>query len=109
MDPTDPVEREPLVRPATPEERADVAAMHEANRTAWDEAAERYERWLPEAIELIRSGGTNLLEPELEAIGDLHGVCRRAIHFQCARCRDTLSSGTSGPTGVIGVDFSPAC
>jgi SAM-dependent methyltransferase len=96
-----------LVRPATPDERADVAAMHASNKAAWDEAAERYERWLPEAIELIKGGGTNLLPPELEAIGDLHGRCRRAIHLQCAGGRDTLSLWNLGADEVVGVDFSP--
>lgn len=95
------------VRPATPAERADVRAMHGANRVAWDEAAERYERWLPEAIDLISSGGTNLLPPELELIGDLHGRCARAIHLQCAGGRDTLSLWNLGAESVIGVDFSP--
>ncbi len=95
------------LRAATPEERADVRGMHAANRAAWDEAAERYERWLPEAIEVIQSGGTNLLPPELELIGDLHGRCRRAIHLQCAGGRDTLSLWNLGADEVIGVDFSP--
>lgn len=81
--------------------------MHRANRQAWEEASERYERWLPEAIELIRSGGTNLLAPELELIGDLHGRCRRAIHLQCAAGRDTLSLWNLGADEVVGVDFSP--
>lgn len=106
MDPTD-ADDNALVRPATPEELADVAAMHDSNRAAWDEAAERYERWLPEAIELIRGGGTNLLPPELEAIGDLHGRCPRAIHLQCAGGRDTLSLWNLGADEVVGVDFSP--
>jgi len=95
------------VRPATAAERADVRAMHDANRVAWDEAAERYERWLPEAIDLISSGGTNLLPPELELVGDLHGRCARAIHLQCAGGRDTLSLWNLGADSVIGVDFSP--
>jgi SAM-dependent methyltransferase len=95
------------IRPATHDERADVRAMHAANRSAWDEAAERYERWLPEAIELIRSGGTNLLEPELELIGDLHGRCPRAIHLQCAGGRDSLSLWNLGAEEVVGIDFSP--
>ena len=90
-----------------PAERADVPAMHAANRAAWDEAAERYEGWLAEAIELIRSGGTNLLPPELELIGDLHGRCRRAIHLQCAGGRDSLSLWNLGADEVVGVDFSP--
>jgi SAM-dependent methyltransferase len=101
---TDPEE---LVRPASEAERADPRAMHAATRLAWDEAAERYERWLPEAIELIRSGGTNLLPPELELIGDLHGRCRRAIHLQCAGGRDTLSLWNLGADAVVGVDYSP--
>ncbi|MDP9483436.1 MAG: class I SAM-dependent methyltransferase [Chloroflexota bacterium] len=96
-----------LIRPATPAELADVRGMHGANRAAWDEAAERYEGWLAEAIELIRSGGTNLLPPELELIGDLHGRCRRAIHLQCAAGRDTLSLWNLGADAVVGVDFSP--
>jgi SAM-dependent methyltransferase len=103
----EPADSDELVRAATSAERTDVAAMHASNRAAWDEAAERYERWLPEAIELIRGGGTNLLAPELEAIGDLHGRCRRAIHLQCAGGRDTLSLWNLGAEEVIGVDFSP--
>src|SRR6478735_5300915 len=95
------------VRPATAAERGDVAAMHAANRAAWDEAAERYEGWLPEAIELIRSGGTNLFPVEVELIGDLHGHCRRAIHLQCAGGRDTLSLWNLGAEEVVGIDFSP--
>ena len=95
------------VRPATATERADVRAMHRANRTAWDEAAERYEGWLAEAIELIGSGGTNLFPIEQRLIGDLHGRCPRAIHLQCAGGRDTLSLWTAGADEVVGVDFSP--
>jgi SAM-dependent methyltransferase len=98
---------ESQIRPATDAEAADVRAMHAANRLAWDEAAERYEGWLDEAIALIRSGGTNLLAPELELIGDLHGRCRRAIHLQCAGGRDTLSLWNLGAEEVVGVDFSP--
>jgi SAM-dependent methyltransferase len=95
------------VRPATPAELADVRAMHATTRAAWDEAAERYEGWLDEAIALIRSGGTNLFGAEVELIGDLHGRCRRAIHLQCAAGRDTLSLWNLGADEVVGVDFSP--
>lgn len=95
------------IRPASPAERADVREMHRANAAAWDEAAERYEGWLAEAIELIGSGGTNLLPPELELIGDLRGRCRRAVHLQCAGGRDTLSLWNAGADEVIGIDFSP--
>jgi len=97
----------PHVRPATAAEAADVGAMHEATRRAWDEAAERYEGWFDEAVALIRSGGVNLFGAEVELIGDLHGRCRRAIHLQCAGGRDTLSLWNLGAEEVIGVDFSP--
>ena len=95
------------VRPAAPGELADVRAMHDANRLAWDEAAERYEGWFDEAVELIRSGGSNLYPVEQDLIGDLHGTCRRAIHLQCAGGRDTLSLWNLGADEVVGVDFSP--
>jgi SAM-dependent methyltransferase len=95
------------VRPATPGEEADVAGWHAANRAAWDEAAERYEGWFDEAVDLIRSGGSNLLPVEHDLIGDLHGRCRRAIHLQCAGGRDTLSLWNLGADEVVGVDFSP--
>jgi SAM-dependent methyltransferase len=95
------------IRPATEAERRDIRAMHRANLAAWDEAAERYEGWLAEAIDLIGNGGSNLLEPERALIGDLHGRCRRAIHLQCAGGRDTLSLWTMGADEVVGIDFSP--
>lgn len=98
---------EPDVRPADPLEVADVGAMHASNRAAWDQAAERYEGWLAEAIELISAGGSNLFPVEQELIGDLRGRCRRAIHLQCAGGRDTLSLWTAGAGEVVGVDFSP--
>ena len=97
----------PHVRPATPEEAADVRGMHAATRAAWDEAAERYEGWFDDAVDLIRAGGSNLLPVELDLIGDLHGRCRRAIHLQCAGGRDTLSLWNAGADEVVGVDYSP--
>jgi len=96
-----------LVRPATAEELADIGLMHRANKVAWDEAAERYEGWFDGAVDLIRSGGTNLFGVETELIGDLHGRCRRAIHLQCAGGRDTLSLWNHGADEVVGIDFSP--
>ena len=106
---TDGLDREdddPHVRLASAAERGDVAGMHAANQRAWDEAAERYERWLEEAIGLIRAGGTNFLPPELELLGDL-GDVSRAIHLQCAGGRDTLSLWNLGAGEVVGLDFSP--
>jgi SAM-dependent methyltransferase len=97
------------VRPATLAEARDVTAMHAANRAAWDEAAERYEGWFEEAVELIRAGRSNLFPVEEELIGDLRAGAgtRRAIHLQCAGGRDSLSLWNLGADEVIGVDISP--
>src|SRR4051794_19758290 len=100
------------VRPATPAEAADPRLMHAANRAAWDEAAERYEGWFDEAVELIRAGRSNLFPVEEDLLGDLRGAgdgagTRRAIHLQCAGGRDTLSLWNLGAGEVIGVDISP--
>jgi SAM-dependent methyltransferase len=96
------------IRPATPDEAADVRGMHAANRVAWDQAAERYEGWFEEAVALIRAGGSNLFPVEHELIGDLRAAgCRRAIHLQCAAGRDTLSLWNLGAGEIVGVDFSP--
>jgi SAM-dependent methyltransferase len=81
--------------------------MHAANRSAWDEAAERYEGWFDESVEEIRSGRGNLFDVEVQLIGDLRGRCRRAIHLQCAAGRDTLSLWNLGAEEVVGVDISP--
>lgn len=97
---------DPHVRPATASERADVRLMHDANRGAWDEAAERYEGWFDEAVELIKSGGSNLFPVEEALIGDLRGWCHRGIHLQCAGGRDTLSLWNLGAEEVVGIDFS---
>src|SRR3954452_7889845 len=99
----------PLVGPAPPDERGNVGRMHAANRAAWDEAAERYEGWLDEAVALIRSGGSNLFPVEHELLGDLRAGAGtgRAIHLQCAGGRDTLSLWNAGAREVIGLDISP--
>ena len=96
-----------LIRRPTTAELADVPGMHAANRAAWDEAAERYEGWFDEAVEMIRAGRSNLFGVEHDLIGDLRGRCRRAIHLQCAGGRDTLSLWNLGADEVVGVDFSP--
>src|SRR3954454_24546402 len=97
------------VRPATADELADVDAMHAANRDAWNEAAERYEGWFDEAVELIRSGGSNLFPVEHDLLGDLRDGAGtdRAIHLQCAAGRDTLSLWNRGAREVVGIDISP--
>ncbi len=95
------------VRPATETELTDVPGMHAANRAAWDEAAEDYERRLAGSIELLRGGGSSLLPVETRLIGDLRGRCRRAIHVQCAGGEDTLSLLRLGADEVVGIDFSP--
>jgi SAM-dependent methyltransferase len=96
-----------LIRSPSAAELADVRGMHDANRAAWDEAAERYEGWFEESVAEIRGGGSNLFPVEEALIGDLHGRCQRAIHLQCAAGRDSLALWTLGADEVVGIDFSP--
>lgn len=98
---------DPDVRDATPAEAADPRRLHAANRIAWDEAAEDYERRLAGSIERLRAGHSSLLPVELDLIGDLHGRCGHAVHVQCAGGEDTLSLWLAGAARVTGVDFSP--
>jgi len=95
------------VRPATPEESADPRLMHAANRVAWDQAAEDYERRLAGSVERLRAGRSSLLPVELALIGDLHGTVDHAVHVQCAGGEDTLSLWLAGARRVTGIDFSP--
>lgn len=101
----DPVD--PDIRAATPEEAADPRRMHAANRTAWDQAAEDYERRLAGSVERLRAGRSSLLPVELALIGELHGRCDHAVHVQCAGGEDTLSLWLAGAARVTGIDFSP--
>ena len=79
--------------------------MHAATGTAWDEAAERYEGWLQEAIELIRGGGSNLFPEEEELLGDLHGPGGRST---CnAPAAGTPFALAARVAEVAGVDLSP--
>ncbi len=84
----------------------DIRALHEDNRTGWNEGAEAYEADLQERIEFLRGGGTNFVEPEYEFLTDLRSWCRRAIHLQCAGGTDTLSLWNLGAHEVVGVDIS---
>lgn len=94
------------VRAASPDEAGNVGAMHAANRRAWEEAAERYEAWLPGWIEEVRAGRVSLLPVEQRLVGRLDD-CRRAVHVQCAGGRHTLSLRLLGAREVVGIDFSP--
>jgi SAM-dependent methyltransferase len=98
---------EPDVRPATAEEASDPRGMHAANRVAWDQAAEDYERRLAGSIERLRAGRSSLFPVELSLIGDLHGRSAHAVHVQCAGGEDTLSLWLAGAERVTGIDFSP--
>ena len=82
--------------------------MHATTRLAWDEAAEQYERWLPEAIELIRGpAAATCSRSRRTCWATCPDWCHRAIHLQCAGGRDTLSLWNLGAESVVGVDYSP--
>ncbi|MGI9048425.1 MAG: class I SAM-dependent methyltransferase [Rubrobacteraceae bacterium] len=80
--------------------------MHESNRVAWDEAAARYAEEVERDVELLRSGGNSLLEPELRHLQSLDRWCGHAVHLQCAAGRDTLSLLNLGAGEVVGIDIS---
>jgi SAM-dependent methyltransferase len=82
-----------------------VRAMHESNRTAWNEGAAGYNEFIGD-MAILPGGGTTLKELEVEQLGDLHGWCKRAIHLQCASGADTLSLVNLGAAEVVGVDIS---
>jgi SAM-dependent methyltransferase len=84
----------------------DPRELHQANRVAWNQAAERYAREVERDIAFLRGGGTNFVGPEYAYLQDLGSWCRRALHLQCAGGLDTLSLLNMGATEVIGVDIS---
>ncbi|MDX1932275.1 MAG: class I SAM-dependent methyltransferase [Capsulimonadales bacterium] len=84
----------------------DIRAMHEDNRAAWNEAAAQYAHDMEKEIAFLRSGGKNLMDPELPFLADLATWCHRAIHLQCAGGSDTLSLWNHGAREVIGIDIS---
>jgi SAM-dependent methyltransferase len=79
---------------------------HQENAAAWSVTAAIYERDEEQDIALLKSGGTNLMEPEQRLLGDLSGWCKRAIHLQCSGGLDTLSLWKQGAAEVIGIDIS---
>jgi SAM-dependent methyltransferase len=85
----------------------DTSSLHQDNRAAWDLTAAIYERDEAENIALLKDGGSSLLPPEQEVLGDLGKWCRRAIHLQCAGGLDTLSLLRQGAQEVVGLDISP--
>lgn len=79
---------------------------HQDNAAVWSVTAEIYERDEERDINLLRSGGSSLMEPEKRLLGDLSPWCGRAIHLQCAGGLDTLSLWKQGAAEVIGIDIS---
>lgn len=84
----------------------DIPALHEQNRAAWNEAANRYAREIESDVAFLRAGGVNFCPPEFAFLQNLGDWCGRAIHLQCAGGRDTLSLWNLGAHEVVGVDIS---
>jgi ubiquinone/menaquinone biosynthesis C-methylase UbiE len=84
----------------------DPRQLHQDNRAAWNEAAHFYQHEIEQDVAFLRTGGKNLMAPELAILADLGSWCRRAIHLQCAGGRDTLSLWNQGAAEVIGIDIS---
>jgi SAM-dependent methyltransferase len=84
----------------------DNRQLHQHNRAAWNEAAQRYEEEIEEDIAFLRQGGRNFMAFEISFLQDLGNWCQRAIHLQCAGGRDTLSLWNQGAHEIVGVDIS---
>jgi SAM-dependent methyltransferase len=86
----------------------DISALHQQNRAAWNEAANRYarEKEIEDDVAFLRAGGKSFDPPEFEFLHDLDQWCERAIHLQCAGGKDTLSLLNLGAKEVVGVDIS---
>ncbi len=81
--------------------------FHQDNRAAWDVTAGIYEEKEASDIELIRAGGSSLLEPEITFLSNLASGCGRAVHLQCSAGLDLLSLLSLGVKEGVGVDISP--
>ncbi len=80
--------------------------IHEQNRLAWNEAALKYREAIEKSCELLKSGGSSLLKPELDFLAKVQIQRGRCIHLQCAGGTDTLSFLNAGFKEVIGVDIA---
>jgi SAM-dependent methyltransferase len=83
-----------------------IHPYHQDNRAAWEITAAIYEQQEQADIAFLREGGSSLLPPEQEVLGDLSRWCERAIHLQCAAGLDTLSLLGHGARAVVGIDIS---
>jgi SAM-dependent methyltransferase len=90
----------------TPDTPDDPAALRRANQAAWDVVAAKYAPEVERDVELLRSGGTSLLPPELDALTPLARRCGRAIHLQCSHGLDALSLWKLGAREIVGLDLS---
>src|SRR5580693_2977265 len=82
-------------------------AIHQNNRTWWNETATWYgERDADDDVAVLKAGGHFFMEPVVNLLGDLRPWCGRAIHLQCSHGRDGLSLLNLGAAEVVGVDIS---
>lgn len=84
----------------------DCEVLRRANEAAWDIVAAKYAPQVRRDVERLRSGGSSLLPPELDALGPLLAPGGRAIHLQCSHGTDTLSLWRLGAWEVVGLDLS---
>jgi SAM-dependent methyltransferase len=85
----------------------DISQLHEANRDAWNRTAMPvYGPEVQADIELLRSGGSDLMPAEVRILAGLDRPFPRAIHLQCSHGLDGLGLLNHGATQIVGIDIS---
>lgn len=100
-------ERLPTEAPGSDgEARRSGKNVHRETAEAWDVVARgKYAAEFREHVERLRAGEHNLLEVELELLGDrLAGA--RVVHLQCSHGLDALGLLNAGAASVLGIDAS---
>ena len=79
---------------------------HEQTAAGWDIVAEqKYKAEFAQHVDHLRAGGHNLLDVELEIIGD-HLSGTHVVHLQCSHGFDVLGFLNLGARSVMGIDIS---
>jgi SAM-dependent methyltransferase len=86
---------------------SDPHVRHGETRAAWDVVARaKYRDEFDQHVAHLRSGGHNLLGPEVDELRTLLAGAH-VVHLQCSHGLDSLGLLNAGAESVVGVDISP--